>query len=173
MGFGRATGLSEHEAVGHQEKAILFLGQTLLEEHERPSLVAAAEAAGLIHYWLVYPNLMLGVHPDYLLVHRVWPLDVDRSRVDCEILEIGTDFSESEYTPEVQKTRFQYSSVLFGIKFRGICEESKRLRVALNSALTGLALEGTAIRSAEITSYADTSWRIEADRILKHLKQTD
>ena len=109
-----------------------------------------------------------GTHPGF--DNAAWPITHEDLAPyipeACEILEIGTDFSESEYTPEVQKTRFQYSSVLFGIKFRGICEESKRLRVALNSALTGLALEGTAIRSAEITSYADTSWRIEADRYI-------
>jgi Rieske 2Fe-2S family protein len=45
----------------------------------------AAAGPALIHYYLVYPNLMLGVHPDYLLTHRVWPLAVDRSHVDCEV----------------------------------------------------------------------------------------
>jgi len=51
-----------------------------------PRLVdAGSDEPALIHYWLVYPNLMLGIHPDYLLTHRVWPIAVDRSRVDCEI----------------------------------------------------------------------------------------
>ncbi len=44
-----------------------------------------ASAPGLIHYYLVYPNLMLGIHPDYLLTHRVWPHSSARSRVDCEL----------------------------------------------------------------------------------------
>ena len=44
-----------------------------------------SNASSLIQYWLVYPNLMLGVHPDYLLVHRAWPIGADRCRVDCEV----------------------------------------------------------------------------------------
>lgn len=67
-----------------------------------PRLVdAEPESPALVHYWLVYPNLMLGVHPDYLLTHRVWPLAVDRSRVECEIFVrpealVAPDFDPSE-----------------------------------------------------------------------------
>lgn len=51
-----------------------------------PRLVdGEAEPTALVHYWIAYPNFMLGVHPDYLLTHRVWPISVDRSRVDCEV----------------------------------------------------------------------------------------
>lgn len=39
----------------------------------------------LVHYYLVYPNLMLGIHPDYLSVHTVWPMSAHASRVSCEI----------------------------------------------------------------------------------------
>ena len=50
-------------------------------------LCASAEAdASLAHYYLVYPNLMLGIHPDYLVTHTVWPLAPDRSRIECELL---------------------------------------------------------------------------------------
>jgi len=45
----------------------------------------AASEPGLIYYYLIYPNLMLGIHPDYLLTHRVWPLAPSRSRVECEL----------------------------------------------------------------------------------------
>jgi Rieske 2Fe-2S family protein len=54
---------------------------------------ALAPIAGLpeadrrvIHYYLVYPNLMLGLHPQYTLVHQAWPLAPDRTRVSCEWL---------------------------------------------------------------------------------------
>ena len=45
----------------------------------------AGPDADLAHYYLVYPNLMLGIHPDYLVTHTVWPLAVDRSHTKCEI----------------------------------------------------------------------------------------
>jgi Rieske 2Fe-2S family protein len=46
---------------------------------------APAAAARLVHYYLVYPNLMLGIHPDYLTVHTVWPVDAFHCRVLCGI----------------------------------------------------------------------------------------
>ena len=39
----------------------------------------------MVYYYLVYPNLMLGIHPDYLTTHTVWPLAPDRSRIVCEL----------------------------------------------------------------------------------------
>lgn len=60
---------------------------------------APVEGRALIHYWLLYPNLMLGVHPDYLLTHRVWPLGVDRSRIDCEILVRPEAASAADFDP--------------------------------------------------------------------------
>jgi Rieske 2Fe-2S family protein len=40
----------------------------------------------LVNYYLVYPNLMLGLHPHYVLTHQAWPLAPDRTRVVCEWL---------------------------------------------------------------------------------------
>jgi glycine betaine catabolism A len=40
--------------------------------------------AGLVHYYVVYPNLMLGLHPDYVLAHSAWPRAPDRSHIVCE-----------------------------------------------------------------------------------------
>lgn len=51
-----------------------------------PLRPAAGDESSLVHYYLVYPNLMLGLHPDYVLVHTVWPLTAEHSRVVCEWL---------------------------------------------------------------------------------------
>lgn len=40
----------------------------------------------LVHYYLVYPNLLLSPHPDYVLVHTLTPLAPDRTRVSCDWL---------------------------------------------------------------------------------------
>ncbi len=45
-----------------------------------------AANTGLVHYYVVYPNLMLGLHPDYVLVHRAWPRGPARSHIVCEWL---------------------------------------------------------------------------------------
>lgn len=60
---------------------------------------ASATDPALIHYWLVYPNLMLGVHPDYLLVHRVWPVVADRCRVDCEVFVLPETAAARDFDP--------------------------------------------------------------------------
>jgi Rieske 2Fe-2S family protein len=42
--------------------------------------------ARYVHYYVVYPNMLLSPHPDYVLTHTLWPLAPDRTRVVCEWL---------------------------------------------------------------------------------------
>lgn len=35
-------------------------------------------------YYAVYPNLLLSLHPDYLMTHTLWPRAVDRTEIVCE-----------------------------------------------------------------------------------------
>jgi Rieske 2Fe-2S family protein len=35
-------------------------------------------------YYVVYPNLLLSLHPDYMMTHTLWPRAVDRTEVVCE-----------------------------------------------------------------------------------------
>jgi Rieske 2Fe-2S family protein len=39
-----------------------------------------------VGYFGIWPNLLISPHPDYVLSHRIEPLDVDRSFVECEWL---------------------------------------------------------------------------------------
>lgn len=39
-----------------------------------------------VHYYVIYPNLLLSPHPDYVLTHTAWPLSPGRTRVTCEWL---------------------------------------------------------------------------------------
>jgi Rieske 2Fe-2S family protein len=39
-----------------------------------------------IYYFVLWPNLLLSLHPDYVMTHQVWPLDAERSRIVCEWL---------------------------------------------------------------------------------------
>ncbi|MBI3263795.1 MAG: aromatic ring-hydroxylating dioxygenase subunit alpha [Acidobacteria bacterium] len=38
----------------------------------------------LVAYYVVYPNLLLSLHPDYMLTHTIWPMAPDRTRIVCE-----------------------------------------------------------------------------------------
>ena len=35
-------------------------------------------------YYAIYPNLLLSLHPDYVMAHMLWPEAVDRTRIVCE-----------------------------------------------------------------------------------------
>jgi Rieske 2Fe-2S family protein len=37
-----------------------------------------------VYYYTVLPNLWLSLHPDYVMSHTIWPLDVGRTRVVCD-----------------------------------------------------------------------------------------
>jgi len=42
------------------------------------------EQRKVVLYYTVYPNLLLSLHPDYVMAHRLWPQAVDRTEVVCE-----------------------------------------------------------------------------------------
>ena len=35
-------------------------------------------------YYSIYPNLLLSLHPDYMMVHTLWPNAVDHTTIVCE-----------------------------------------------------------------------------------------
>jgi Rieske 2Fe-2S family protein len=35
-------------------------------------------------YFSIYPNLLLSLHPDYMMIHTLWPSAVDRTQIICE-----------------------------------------------------------------------------------------
>ena len=37
-----------------------------------------------VYYYAVFPNFLLSLHPDYMLVHTLWPRAVDRTEIVCE-----------------------------------------------------------------------------------------
>src|SRR5689334_6552276 len=44
------------------------------------------EDCRLVHYYVVYPNLLLSPHPDYVLTHTAWPVSPTRTHIRCEWL---------------------------------------------------------------------------------------
>jgi len=37
-----------------------------------------------VWYFVIYPNLLLSLHPDYMMTHTLWPRAVDRTEIVCE-----------------------------------------------------------------------------------------
>jgi Rieske 2Fe-2S family protein len=51
--------------------------------------------ARLVNYYVIYPTLLLSPHPDYVMVHLLWPLAPDRTRVVCDFLVGAADAARS------------------------------------------------------------------------------
>ena len=70
--------------------------------HGRPPLPGiGAENTRRVYYFVVWPNLLLSLHPDYVMTHQVWPIDAERSRVVCDWLfdpqvMAGAEFDASD-----------------------------------------------------------------------------
>ncbi|HEY2845841.1 MAG TPA: aromatic ring-hydroxylating dioxygenase subunit alpha [Bryobacteraceae bacterium] len=43
-----------------------------------------AEQRSMVCYYAIYPNLLLSLHPDYMMTHTLWPKAVDRTEIVCE-----------------------------------------------------------------------------------------
>ena len=44
----------------------------------------SAEDRRRVYYYAIFPNMLLSLHPDYMLVHTLWPIAVDRTVNVCE-----------------------------------------------------------------------------------------
>ena len=54
--------------------------------HGRPLLYARDEVdERRIYYYILWPNLIVSVHPDYVLTHQAWPDGPNRTIVNCDL----------------------------------------------------------------------------------------
>jgi Rieske 2Fe-2S family protein len=53
--------------------------------HGRPP-IAGLDARDLrsVWYFLLFPNVLISLHPDYVMLHTLWPRGADRTQVVCE-----------------------------------------------------------------------------------------
>ena len=52
-----------------------------------------------VHYYAIYPNLLLALHPDYMLVHTLWPRAVDQTRIVCEWHFHPAEMAKPDFDP--------------------------------------------------------------------------
>lgn len=68
--------------------------------HGRPALPGIGdENRRRVYYFVVWPNLLLSLHPDYIMSHQVWPVDAERSRVVCEWLFDPQTMAAADFDP--------------------------------------------------------------------------
>ena len=52
-----------------------------------------------IHYYIVYPNMLLSLHPDYVMTHTIWPSGPGRSDIVCEFLFDRDEVARPDFDP--------------------------------------------------------------------------
>jgi Rieske 2Fe-2S family protein len=53
-----------------------------------------------VFYYSIFPNMLLSMHPDYVMVHLLWPQSPDRTLVQCDwFFHPEADKAEDEYQP--------------------------------------------------------------------------
>ncbi len=52
--------------------------------NRKPFPGLSAEDARHVYYYALLPNLLLNLHPDYMLTFQLWPVAVDRTDIVCE-----------------------------------------------------------------------------------------
>ena len=53
-----------------------------------------------VFYYSIFPNLLLSMHPDYVMVHQIWPLAPARTRILCDWFFHPEAFDRADFRPE-------------------------------------------------------------------------
>jgi len=59
-----------------------------------------AEDDDRVFYYSIFPNMLLSMHPDYVMVHQLWPQSPERTLVHCEWFFHPEAFDRSDFHPE-------------------------------------------------------------------------
>ncbi len=87
-----------------------------------------AEALRVVHYYHLFTNVLISLHPDYVMTHRMEPVAPNRTRVECQWLFAPEAFEKPGFSPRYaeefwDQTNWQdwraVESVQRGVESRG------------------------------------------------------
>ncbi len=52
-----------------------------------------------VFYYSIFPNMLLSMHPDYVMVHQVWPQAPDRTLIVCDWFFHPDAFARDDFNP--------------------------------------------------------------------------
>jgi len=87
-----------------------FLGGYMILADDAESMTMTGRACGLpvdpslpaedhdrVYYYSIMPNMLLSLHPDYVMFHVLWPVAVDRTRVRCNWIFHPTSLGHPDF----------------------------------------------------------------------------
>lgn len=66
----------------------------------RPVGNIRSEDQSRVFYYSIFPNILLSMHPDYAMVHQIWPEAPDRTRIVCDWLFHPDASGHDDFRPE-------------------------------------------------------------------------
>jgi Rieske 2Fe-2S family protein len=64
-------------------------------EHEQEQ-----EGKNRVWYYSIFPNMLLSMHPEYVMVHQLWPKAPDRTLIYCDWFFHPDAFARQDFKPE-------------------------------------------------------------------------
>jgi Rieske 2Fe-2S family protein len=58
------------------------------------------EARHRVFYYSIFPNMLLSLHPEYVMVHQLWPQSPERTLIRCDWFFHPDAFNRSDFHPE-------------------------------------------------------------------------
>jgi len=58
------------------------------------------EGKDRVFYYSIFPNMLLSMHPDYVMVHQLWPDAPDRTRIICDWFFNPDAFGRDDFNPQ-------------------------------------------------------------------------
>jgi phenylpropionate dioxygenase-like ring-hydroxylating dioxygenase large terminal subunit len=53
-----------------------------------------------VFYYSIFPNMLLSLHPEYVMVHQLWPQSPERTSIVCDWFFHPNAFDRSDFKPE-------------------------------------------------------------------------
>jgi Rieske 2Fe-2S family protein len=63
------------------------------QEHEK-------ESTQRVFYYSIFPNMLLSLHPDYVMVHQLWPKSLERTLILCDWFFHPEAFGRENFHPD-------------------------------------------------------------------------
>ena len=113
---GRLLGVPEHRGYAELDKARLGLVDARVEslagllfvnlDPGAPSLAESTGGLGVpeaelssVYYFVLFPNALVSLHPDYVMLHTLWPREPGRTEVTCEWFFEPQTISRPDFDP--------------------------------------------------------------------------
>ena len=61
---------------------------------------ARSSEFALVFYYSIFPNMLLSLHPEYVMVHQLWPQSPERTLILCDWFFHPEAFERSDFDPE-------------------------------------------------------------------------